>query len=403
MSPLPSGPSRGFFLATEEQIRQGRTTDVYFEHTMQVLRAKGLSHERAYAELTTGSLPNDWSWAVLCGVEEVLRLFEGKKVTIRGLPEGTVFKARSRRGLRVPVLSIEGPYSEYCVLETPLLGLLCHSTGVATMAARARIAAEDATLLSFGVRRMHPAISPMIDRSAYIGGCDGVSSLIGAEVIGIPPSGTMPHALVVMMGDQAQAFKAFDEVIDPSVPRIALVDTYSDEKAEAIMAAKAIKDLSAVRLDTPASRRGSLPDLVREVRWELDIRGFGHVKIIVSGGLDERTIPELRKAGADGFGVGTSISNAPTVDFALDIVEKDGEPVAKRGKLGGRKASYRCQRCMEWEVVPWGHKTPKCHICGDFMQSMEVELMREGIRAHEEREPSKVRKYVLQQLKAVRL
>lgn len=271
------------------------------------------------------------------------------------------------------------------------------------MAARSRIAAEDRTLLSFGVRRMHPSITPMLDRSAYIGGCDSVSSLIGAEVVGLRPSGTMPHALVVMFGDQRAAFQAFDEVVDGSVPRVALVDTYSDEKAEAIMAAEAIRDLYAVRLDTPASRRGSLPDLIREVRWELDVRGFKGVKIFVSGGLDDRSIPELREAGADGFGVGTSISNAPTIDFALDIVEKDGLPVAKRGKFGGRKAVYRCPSCLEWEVLPSRQRPRACPRCGSPMERAEQELLRKGERRERMTEPSQVRRLVLEQLKMLRL
>jgi len=271
------------------------------------------------------------------------------------------------------------------------------------MSARARIVSKDRTLLSFGVRRMHPSISPMLDRSAYIGGCDSVSSLLGAELIGAQASGTMPHALVVMFGDQRLAFKAFDEVVDPTVPRVALVDTYSDEKAEAIMAAEAMKDLYAVRLDTPASRRGSMPDLIREVRWELDVRGFDKVKIFVSGGLDDRSISELLAAGADGFGVGTSICNAPTIDFALDIVEKDGKPVAKRGKLGGRKFAYRCEECLEWEILPVKNSSLSCPACGSRMELAERELMVRGERMSDEMSPKDIRAKVLEQIVRLRL
>ena len=131
---------------------------------------------------------------------------------------------------------------------------------------------------------------------------------------------------------------------------MALVDTYSDEKAEAIMACETVKDLYAVRLDTPGSRRGCFPDIIREVRWEMDLRGYNHVKIIRLRWSDDRTIKELAEAGADGFGVGTSISNAPTIDFAMDIVEKEGRPVAKRGKFGGRKFAFRCESCFEFGV-----------------------------------------------------
>lgn len=396
--PRPPAGGRRFFSATDEDIMSGRTTDVYFTRTMEVLEAKGKLKERALSEFTVGGLPRSWPWGVFCGVEEVLRLFEGRDITIHGLPEGTVFKPRSYSGIRVPVLTIEGPYSEYCVYETPALGFLCHSSGVATMAANARMASKGRTLLSFGVRRMHPAISPMLDRSAYIGGCDSVSSIQGAELIGAEPSGTMPHALVVMFGDQRLAFKAFDEVVDPKVPRVALVDTYSDEKAEAIMAAEAMRDLYAVRLDTPASRRGSMPELIREVRWELDVRGFNKVKIFVSGGLDDRSIPELVAAGADGFGVGTSICNAPTIDFAMDIVQKEGRPVAKRGKLGGRKFAYRCEDCLEWEVFASKKRDPICPRCGSMMQLAEQELMASGKRSMEALHPKDIRERVLEQL-----
>ena len=158
---MPNPPARGrrFFSASDEEIMAGRTTDVYFARTMDILRSKGKMKETALAEFTVGALPRGWPWAVMCGVEEVLRLFEGKDVSIHGLPEGTVFRPRSFSGIRIPVMTIEGPYSEYCVYETPALGFLCHSTGVATMSAHTRIAAKGKVLLSFGVRRMHPAIS----------------------------------------------------------------------------------------------------------------------------------------------------------------------------------------------------------------------------------------------------
>ena len=114
-----------------------------------------------------------------------------------------------------------------------------------------------------------------------------------------------------------------------------------------------------MRLDTPASRRGNFPAIVREVRWELDLRGHKDVQIFVSGSVDEKTIPALVEAGVDGFGVGTSLSNAPTIDFAMDIVEVEGKPAAKRGKFGGRKDLQRCPKDGTYEV---GART--CAVCG---------------------------------------
>jgi len=362
-----------------------------------------MENERALAEFTVGSLPNGWPWAVLCGVEEFLNLFEGHPVNIWGLLEGTVFRARDYRGYRVPVLTIEGPYFHYSVYETPALGFICHSSGIATMAARCRKAAGERQLISFGIRRMHPFLTPAIDRAAFIGGCDGVSSLLGAQTVGERPMGTMPHALIIMFGDEVAAFRAFDEVVDPSVPRVALVDTYSDEKFCAIKACEAIKDLSKVRLDTPGSRKGSFSELIREVRWEMDIRGFRDVGIIVSGGLNEKKLLELKDSPVDGYGVGTSISNAPTVDFAMDIVERDGRPVAKRGKLGGRKNIYQCDACLEVGVVPSGAAAPECPHCGGQMTRADVELMRGGRKLITSPAPAKLRERVLAQLERVEL
>ena len=192
---------------------------------------------------------------------------------------------------------------------------------------------------------MHPTLTPMIERNAYIGGCDSVSAVKGAELIGELPTGTIPHALILMMGDTVEALKAFDEVIPKDVKRVALIDTLGDEKFEAIRAAEALGDrLFGVRLDTPGTRRGDFLGLLKEVRWELDIRGFEKVKILVSGGLDEKEIEQLNPV-ADGYGVGAALSNAPVINFGMDIVEIDGKPMAKRGKRSGEKRLLQCKKC----------------------------------------------------------
>jgi len=154
----------------------------------------------------------------------------------------------------------------------------------------------------------------------------------------------MPHALVICFGrgQQEAAWQAFDEAVPESTPRVALVDTYSDEVDEALRAAEAIDDLAGVRLDTTGSRRGDFRHIVREVRWTLDAYGHEDVDIFCSGGLGPAQLRELRDV-ADGFGVGSYVSNADPLDFALDIVEVDGEPAAKRGKLTGTKAVYRTE------------------------------------------------------------
>src|SRR5690606_28789475 len=142
------------------------------------------------------------------------------------------------------------------------------------------------------------------------------------------------------------------------VARIALIDTFQDEKFEALRVAEALGDrLWGVRLDTPGSRRGDFYRILEEVRWELDLRGFEHVKLIVSGGLDEDEVVRLRDL-VDAFGVGTSISAAKPVDFAMDIVEIDGEPLAKRGKMSGAKEVWRCPATGAGRVLPLSFPPP---------------------------------------------
>jgi len=388
-----------FHIATGEEIKTGRTTDVYFVRTREVLKAKGKEGIRVVAEVTAGHLPDGMPWGVLCGVEEAAHLFEGLPVDVYSMPEGSVFYHADKEGVREPVMIIEGAYYDFCVMETPLLGLICQESGVATRAARVRIAAGEKAVVAFGVRRMHPALAPVLDRAAYIGGLDGVSSLRGAEVIGADPMGTMPHALMIVFGDQVTAWKAFDEVMPPEVPRIALVDTYFDEKTEAVMAADALGErLQGVRLDTPGSRRGNFADIIREVRWELDIRGHQHVKIFISGGIDVDSVRVLAEAGADAFGVGTYISSAPPIDFALDIVEVEGRPAAKRGKMGGRKQVWRCPRCLVDLVKPYGSQKAQCPNCGSGMDAMLRPLVRDGKIVADLPEPRRIREHVLEQI-----
>lgn len=391
---------RAFNVSSDEEIKRGETTDIYFVRTNKILRAKGLDGTRVVAEVTAAGLPEGWQWGVICGTDELAALFEGVPVDVYTMPEGTIFRPHDHRGFKVPVVFIDGSYGNFCELETPLLGFLCHASGIATMAARLRKLAWDKLLISFGIRRVHPALAPMIDRAAYIGGFDGVSSLSGAKKIKKEPTGTMPHSLMIVFGDQVKAWRAFDEVMPKEVKRIALVDTYYDEKAEAIMAAEALGNrLWGVRLDTPGSRRGNFTEIVREVRWELDIRGYSHVKIIASGGVNDKNITELVKAGVDGFGVGTALSNAPTIDFAMDIVELEGKPVAKRGKLGGRKQVWRCSKCLRDVVLPADARAPRCPACGGKTSPLLIPLLRRGKRVAREISVDLIRKRVMDQLR----
>jgi len=272
---------------------------------------------------------------VFTGVEEVAELLAGRDVDVDALADGRVFDGG-------PVVRIEGPYLDFARFETSLLGFLSQASGFATRALAARLAAPDTPVLSFGARHVHPAIAAVVERASLVGGLDGFSHVAAGDLLGREAGGTMPHALVIAFGEgnQEAAWRAFDDAAPAGTPRIALCDTFDDEADEAVRAAEAVEDLDGVRLDTTGSRRGDFEHIVREVRYELDQHGHEDVEIFLSGGITPESMRRLREH-ADGVGVGSWITDADPLDFGLDIVEVEGEPVAKRGRLPGAKDVYR--------------------------------------------------------------
>ncbi len=322
-----------FDVVSPETIAEGGATDAYFDRTVEALEHAG-KDPHVVAEVTADQFPTG-EWHAFAGVADAAHLLAGYDVDVDALREGRLFDGG-------PVLRIEGNYLEFCRLETALLGFLSHPTGMATNALRARLAAPETPVASFGSRHVHPSLGAVVERSALVGGLDSFSNVAAGEILDREATGTMPHALLICFGrgNQEAAWVAFDEAVDADVPRVALCDTYSDEVDESLRAAAALDDLDSVRIDTTGSRRGDFRHILREVRWSLDAEGHDDIGVFASGGLGPAELRHLRDV-VDGFGVGSYVSNADPLDFALDIVEVDGEPAAKRGKLTGKKAVYR--------------------------------------------------------------
>lgn len=360
---------RKYDIVTEDEIDEGLATDAYFERTETILKSEGVNPHVVADIGEEVETPH-----VFAGLKDVARLLEGKDIDLYALPEGSLFES-------APAMRLEGDYLEFGRYETALLGFICRASAVATAAARAKAAAGDVPVVSFGTRREHPATAAMIERSAHIGGADGVSNVAGARAVGLEAGGTMPHALVICLRDQVRAWKAYDEHLDDAVPRVMLCDTYEDEKKEAIEAAEALGDaIDSVRLDTTGSRRGDMREIVEEVRWELDVRGYDDVGIFVSGGIGVDEILELRDV-ADGFGVGGSMASVSPVDFSLDIVEVEGELAGKRGEKSGKKEVYRDDEGEHVVPADEAEKTDYIQVLddGEIVYDFSLEDARERV------------------------
>ncbi len=321
-------------------VLAGDTADVYFERARRILAAEGLDPVVSMEIFGREE-------GILCGAEEALAylreiLGNGKQLdppaVVESLHDGDPIARKE------VVMRITARYSAFGLYETAILGILAQSTGWATAARRVVEAAAPIPVIGFGARHVHPSVADQMDYASVVGGCVGASTPAGARLAGLAPTGTMPHALIIIFGDTVRAAEAFDRHIDPDVPRIVLVDTFKDEAEESLRVADALGDrLWGVRLDTPSERGRVTADLVKEVRARLDQAGHPNVKIVVSGGLDLERIAYFKDAGApiDSFAVGSAISDASPIDFTGDLKQIDGRPVAKRGRIPGRTENPR--------------------------------------------------------------
>jgi nicotinate phosphoribosyltransferase len=318
----------------------GETADIYFPRTVEILKKEGINPIATMEVFPRRA-------GILCGIEEVKALLAevlpADNCEVWALSQGEPFDRKD------VVLRIKAPYQSYGSYETAYLGILSHCSGWATAARECVGAAQGIPVISFGARHVHPSVVGIMEYSAIVGGCTGCASTAGANLAGIEPTGTIPHALIIIMDSTAKASLAFDKHMPSEVPRIALVDTFEDEVRESVTVAKAMQGkLQGVRLDTPSERGRVTADLVKEVRAWLDLEGFKEVQIVVSGGLDSERIRYFVTEGApvNIFAVGSYISDARPIDFTADLHEIEGRPIAKRGRMPGITPNPKLKRVI---------------------------------------------------------
>jgi nicotinate phosphoribosyltransferase len=356
------------FLSAEEC---SLLTDLYQLTMTACYVGEGIEESRASFELFVRKLPDRFGYLIAMGLQQALEYLESLSFTdsqiealqateifkqapdkfwsilrsgkftgdVWAVPEGTAIFANE------PILRIEAPLWQAQIVETYLLNTINYQTLIATKAARIRdVAGEDAKILEFGARR---AFSPQgalwAARAALAGGLDSTSNVLAALQLGIKPSGTMAHALVMAIkatsGSEDDAFAAFHRYF----PKASLlIDTYDTINAAARLAEKISKgeiQVGGVRIDS-----GNFGELSQKVRSLLP-----NTRIFASGDLDEWAIRDLKqnKASIDGYGIGTKLVTGNSINGVYKLVEIDDIPTVKlsssKKSYPGRKQIFRKQ------------------------------------------------------------
>jgi nicotinate phosphoribosyltransferase len=329
-----------------EKMRAGWYTDAYFNHARSTLLADG-RHPTVVVQV----FQKNEAW--LGGMDEAIAILklcchEPEGLTIRALYDGDLIEPWET------VLAIEGDYTAFAHLETVYLGTLARRTLITTNVVRVLEAANGKPVIFMPARHDHHRVQAGDGYAAHVAGQVtgfeiGVTSEEQASWWGGRAIGTVPHALIASYGgDTVMAARKFAEWAPPDMSVTVLVDFENDSVRTALEVAEALGDrLWGVRLDTSETLvdRSLLEEmgdfkptgvnerLVGNVRAALDAGGFGHVRIVVSGGFDLAKIRSFEERGVpvDAYGVGSSLIRG-AIDFTADVVMTDGQPSGKFGR-----------------------------------------------------------------------
>lgn len=332
----------------DERVGEGWFSAVYFLKTKEIV-------EKKLADNTVTMQFFQRKKSVLCGTDEVIALIQTfatnpEELEIHSLKDGDKIKPFET------VLTITGPYQDFGFLEGIIDGILARRSSVATnvynVAKAARVSGVQKPVIFMGDRDDHFTQQAGDGYAAFIGGSTAQATHAMNEWWGKEGMGTMPHALIQMFkGDILAATKAYYEVY-PEDELMALVDYNNDVITDSLKVAHEFGEkLKAVRIDTSGTMvdkyflrnydlmgtfdpRGVNPELVFALRDALDSEGFEHVKIVASGGFNQKkiTLFEERGAPVDMYGIGSDLLKID-IGFTGDNVLLDGEPSAKQGRV----------------------------------------------------------------------
>ena len=329
-----------------EKLRAGYYADAYFNHARATLLQDG---QRPRVVMQVFQKQTSY----LGGMDEALAILrlgvdDWDELTVHALHDGDRLEPWET------VLTIEGDYTLFAHLETAYLGVLARRTLVTSNVVEVLRAANGKPVIFMPARHDHWRVQTGDGYAAYVAGQVvgapiGVTTDEQASWWGGKGVGTVPHSLIAAYGgNTVLAATKFADWAPEDLNVTVLVDFENDSVRTALEVARALGDrLWGVRLDTSemlvdrslwedmgeARPTGVNENLVRNVRDALDADGFGHVKIVASGGFDAAKIREFESNGVpvDAYGVGSSLIRGAN-DYTADIVLTDGRPSAKVGR-----------------------------------------------------------------------
>ncbi len=329
-----------------EKMRAGWYSDAYFNHARETLLR---DERRPHVVLQIFQKKVAW----LGGMDEAIAILklctlDFDALEVRALYDGDRIEPYEA------VMHIEGDYTSFAHLETPLLGTLARRTLITTNVVHVLEAANGKPLIFMPARHDHHRIQTGDGYAAHVAGLItgaeiGVTTNEQASWWGGRGVGTVPHALIASYGgDTVLAAKKFAEWAPADMNVTVLVDFENDSVRTALEVADALGErLWGVRLDTSEtlvdrslwdemgdfSPTGVNEVLVWKVRDALDERGYERLRIVASGGFTVEKIRSFEEKGVpvDAYGVGSSLIRGSN-DFTGDIVLTDGQPSAKVGR-----------------------------------------------------------------------
>ncbi len=262
-----------------EKMRAGWYTDAYFNHARDTL----LKDERR-PRVVLQIFQKEDAW--LGGMDEAIAILklcanEYEALEVHALFDGDRIEPYE------PVMHIEGDYTAFAHLETPVLGTLARRTLITTNVVHVLEAANGKQIIFMPARHDHHRIQTGDGYAAYVAG-----QITGAEI-------------GVTTNEQASWWGGRESLVDRS-----LWGELGDFQP------------------TGVNER-----LVWKVRSALDEHGYDRLRIVVSGGFNVEKISYFEDKGVpvDAYGVGSSLIRGSN-DFTADIVLTDGKPSAKVGR-----------------------------------------------------------------------